>query len=364
MQGTMRRTIQKMLQKTIQGIRQKTGQGINSRLTIALLVFCCIFGWHSGISLAAGAIDTSASVSVTLEYYQEKQPVAGVPFDLYCIADADAYGEYTLTQTFVNYPVRVDGLSAEAWKSLAETLCTYIDRDKVPPLCSGNTDAQGKLQFPEQNTLQNGASLKPGLYLVRGRELNRDGYIYTTEPFLVQLPSQDKETNTWVYAVTAQPKHTRTQIPPQVPEDDTVERKVLKVWKNDNDKVRPTQITVQLLWDGAVYDTVTLCKDNNWRYTWKELPEYRADGSRIVWQVTEKDLKNYTVLVTQEGITFVVTNTYSPGDGSDKTPPGPGGKLPQTGVLWWPVPVLAGSGILLLFGSSLLKRKDRHEKGL
>lgn len=359
MQGTVQRTMQKAMQRT----RQRT----SSRLTAALLVFCCIFWWYSGISLAAGAIDTSAQVSITLEYYQEKQPVAGVPFDLYCIADVDAYGEYTLTQTFVNYPVRVDGLTAEAWKSLAETLCAYIDRDKIPSLCSGNTDAQGRLQFPEQNTLKNGASLRPGLYLVRGRELNRDGYIYVTEPFLVQLPSQDKESNTWVYDVTAQPKHTRTQIPPQVPEEDTIERRVLKVWKKDSEKVRPTQITIQLLRDGTVYDTVTLTKDNNWRYTWKELPEYRGDGSRIVWQVTEKGLKDYTVLVTQEGITFVVTNTYSPGDGSDhNTPPGSGngGKLPQTGVLWWPVPVLAGSGILLLFGSILLKRKDRHEKGL
>lgn len=55
-------------------------------------------------------------------------------------------------------------------------------------------------------------------------------------------------------------------------EGDTIERKVLKVWRDDgNEEKRPEQIVVQLLRDGEVYDTVTLSNDNNWRYTWPEL---------------------------------------------------------------------------------------------
>ena len=48
-----------------------------------------------------------------------------------------------------------------------------------------------------------------------------------------------------------------------------------------------------------------------------------------------------------------------PGD-SDK--PDPGGKLPQTGQLWWPVPVLAGAGLLMLaFGWSSWRRARNEE---
>ena len=63
----------------------------------------------------------------------------------------------------------------------------------------------------------------------------------------------------------------------------------------------------------------------------------------------------YTVTVTQEGTLFVVTNTY-PG----KTPP----KLPQTGLLWWPVPLLACAGLALVLAGAGARRRGRgsHEK--
>ena len=64
--------------------------------------------------------------------------------------------------------------------------------------------------------------------------------------------------------------------------------------------------------------------------------------------------EDYTVAVTQQEITFTVTNT------NDNPPPPPPDepKLPQTGLLWWPVPVLAGIGaVALFFGIFLLLRK-------
>ena len=52
---------------------------------------------------------------------------------------------------------------------------------------------------------------------------------------------------------------------------------------------------IELLKDGEIYDTVILSGDGNWRYEWKNLPEFNADGTKIVWRVTEKNLKDYTV---------------------------------------------------------------------
>ena len=46
-------------------------------------------------------------------------------------------------------------------------------------------------------------------------------------------------------------------------------------------ELRPSEVVIELLKDGKLYDTVTLNEKNNWRHTWRGLPEYSADGSKI-----------------------------------------------------------------------------------
>ena len=286
---------------------------IRKQLLSLLLCMICFFMLLPVQVFAAGAIDTSRDVGLTIRYVYDKTPISGVQFDLYRVADVDAYAQFTLTGDFKNYPVQVSDMTAEAWKTLAETLSGYVDRDKLTPLDSGKTDANGTLTFPNQ-----GSSLKPGLYLVVGRQLVQDGYTYTTEPFLVSLPNLDAGSDTWTYDVAVTPKFTRTENPP-TPDEKTVTRKVLKVWSGDIEQSRPKEVIVQLLKDGEVYDTVTLNTANNWRYTWEKLPGYNEDGSQIIWSVVEKELSDYKVSITQEGITFTVTNTYSPDEPGDDT---------------------------------------------
>ena len=80
----------------------------------------------------------------------------------------------------------------------------------------------------------------------------------------------------------------------------------MKVWEDDGTEARPESVTVQLLRNGEVYDTVTLSDENGWSHTWTGLDK---DDT---WQVVEADVPDdYTVTVTREGITFVVTNTRS-----------------------------------------------------
>ena len=91
-----------------------------------------------------------------------------------------------------------------------------------------------------------------------------------------------------------------------------VERTVVKVWAGDTEAVRPTKAVVQLLKNGALYATVTLNAENEWTYTWSGLPEYNQDGTKIAWSVAEQEIANYDVVITQDGTTFTVTNTYDP----------------------------------------------------
>ena len=71
-------------------------------------------------------------------------------------------------------------------------------------------------------------------------------------------------------------------------------RTVTKVWddQNNNDRKRPTSIQVQLMYDGNVYDTVTLSETNHWTYTWTELPKYSdvAANTEYVYTVKEVDV--------------------------------------------------------------------------
>lgn len=328
----------------------------NKRICAGVLALLCILLFPVPV-FAAGAIDPAKDVSLTISYQHEDTPVSDVPFQLYCVAEIDQYAEFTLTGDFKDYPVRVNGLDSDAWRALAETLAGYVQRDGLIPLDSGKTDRSGLVVFPNQQQ-----RLSPGLYLVTAEPITIDGYTYVTEPFLVSLPNLDKSSDTWQYDVSVAPKYTRTYNPPDRPNDETVDRKVLKIWDDGGaSENRPKEITVQLLKDGKVFDTVRLNADCGWKHLWTDLPKYE-NGRLLVWRVVEQRVEDYTVSVTQEGITFVVTNTCEHPEIPDQpTPENPGPKLPQTGVLWWPVPVLTAVGLAFLAAGTLFLKKKDHE---
>lgn len=319
---------------------------------------------------AAGRIDLSRPVTLTLSCLDGDVPVHGAGVSIYLVALADDTGELSVTDDFSGFNIDIRGKNDDAWRLLASTLEGYVLRDSVEPTDAGQTDSAGQLRFPT-----GGKALSAGLYLVRTARHVQDGLYYDAEPFMIMLPALDYEENDWIYDVSASPKFSSQPIPPL---GETVERRVLKVWKDDGEEQRPDSITVQLLRDGEVYDTVVLSDENNWRYEWTGLDA----GS--TWNVTETAESGYSVTIGLEGVTFVITNTAEPtepdnpspsptppgGDSPTPTPPGgdtpsPSGPstptLPQTGVLWWPAPVLAVCGTALLLCGALMKKRKRHE---
>ena len=347
------------------------------RKTLACLLLALLL--LPGSALARGLVDTRQTASLTLRY-----PVADITFRLYRVAEISDTGTFALTEDYADCGVSLDQKDQTGWKGAAAALDAWTAREAKEPDASGKTAQDGTLTL---------SGLALGMYLVAWDRHTSGGDAYTPDPFLISLPGLNEQDG-WVYSVTADPKYGKT------PEGGgggdsgpgTVDRKVLKVWADEGQEdARPASVRVQLLRDGKVYDTVTLSAGNGWRHTWKNLSD------KYTWQVVEEDVPDgYTVTVAREGITFVVTNTAetdipdepspegpgepgNPGEpGSPGEPEGPsapgdgteipdeptpqGSKLPQTGVLWWPVPLLACGGMaLFLLGWARRRREEDHE---
>ena len=307
----------------------------------------------TSVAQAAGRIDLSRKPTLTLSYRDGRTALSGATFSIYRVADADETGELTVRSEFDDFDLDIRGTNDSRWRAMAQTLESYVLRRELTPADSGKTDKTGVLTFPTQEK-----KLPAGLYLVIGERHTQGGYHYDAEPFFVLLPTQDLEKNEWVYDVSANVKFDKTPVPD---DDDTVTRKVLKVWDDDGaEDSRPREITVELLKNGRVYDTVKLSEKNNWRYTWSDLD---ADAR---WTLTEKTVSGYTVSITREGITFVVTNTKKP-DRTEPpdTPPKPSHPsnpakptLPQTGAVWWHVEALALAGLVFLILGALDRKRE------
>lgn len=85
---------------------------------------------------------------------------------------------------------------------------------------------------------------------------------------------------------------------------------VTKVWDDmdNNDGMRPDEITVQLFGDGVETRTATLTADNDWTYEFTDLPVYNQ-GEEIIYTVVEVTVPDgYTSVV--DG--FEITNSYTP----------------------------------------------------
>lgn len=301
-------------------------------------------------ALAARPIDVHHESSLRVQVTPDGMPQVGVEMRLYQVAVVSRECLFTLTGEFEDYAVSLNDNDSDSWRELATTLEGYVRTDKLEPTQVVETGEDGIAAFEH---------LATGLYLVVADRwyVSADSY-YIPSPILVSLPSLDTE-DKWVYDITVNAKLTAGWIPPVT---EYAEISVLKIWQDEGSDKRPVQIEAELYNNDQLVDTVTLSKENNWQHTWTKLD---PNG---VWIVREKDVsEGYTVSVEKQGTRFVLTNTLeqppedpddpdTPPDEPDTPPDEP--ELPQTGVLWWPVPVLMAAGLFFLLVGAIRQRRD------
>ncbi len=121
---------------------------------------------------------------------------------------------------------------------------------------------------------------------------------------------EDDPDNPTITATNADVDGLEVQID-NTPGEDLIEIIGSKTWVDgdDEDGIRPDSITIHLLADGEEADSVTVTADDNWAWSFKDMPKYQDDGTtEIVYTITEDEVDDYDTMV--DGLN--VTNTHEP----------------------------------------------------
>ncbi len=357
------------------------GKVINRIWILCMAIFMCVCMLPESVFASEESkinipdVDTTRTdCSITVTHLDpDENVVEGVISHLYKIADVDEdynftfKSEFGTNETFDIYDL-VTSQFQEKW---VETLSTVIAENSIEATQSGVSDSNGQTVYSE---------LETGAYMLISESITKDEWLYSFEDFITAIPLFiDGE---FVYNITASPKKSKTEF------EDPEYYYVVKRWSDSGyEGNRAAYVTIHIFCDGVEVETVKLSADNNWSYKWKSEKGHK-------WTVTEDPVEGYSSSVSRDGNTFVITNTYIPPDEPDEpdepeepdvpSEPGepdypnleetPGGevlgmirkigevlgakRLPQTGLLWWPIPFLVIAGLLFIgLGIRSLKKK-------
>lgn len=243
-------------------------------------------------------------------------PVSNMNVSLYRVADEN----YNLVDSFSDYSIDLK----QDVQGAANALENRILMDNIQADASGFSDSLGNASF---------SGLESGIYLIVGKEVFQDGVFYMPQVSLVSLSGDLSVDLKYETSNKASRIH------------------VLKVWKRDSKKSRPKSIEVCLLRsDGIVVDRVVLNSDNQWSTTWDNL------STLYTYRVIETSVPSgYKESCSRENDTIILTNT---GNYTDKVEDKKDEELPNSGQLWWPVPVLLFVGLVLYGLGRHLKNEE------
>lgn len=334
-------------------------------LTVSvLLLTICFFS----ISFAA-----PAQYDINIDYFCDNACVPYAEFKLYHVADVNSDGSFSAAGVFESFPIILNGLDTDGMIETANALDGLVLMHEISPVATGKTEADGKLSF---------SRLTSGMYLLIGSRTVYDGDIYTVSPGLYILPGDGGKD------ITINPKAEHISDT-----DTNIDIKVAKSWDDKGfEKMRPDSIGATLYRDGKYYDSVKLTAETGWSYVWNDL------DSRYIWTAVENLEDGYFYTVIKNGDTFVFRNAkgdtpefinepttvpeettfpaettfpeettatvYTTNPTETTTPTEttePGEKIPNTGLLIWPVTVFSIIGAFLIIVGWAFIRKSEYE---
>lgn len=308
-----------------------------NRMNRALGVLLCLMILLQPLCVFARGLDTSRKCNLELTYSSESTAFPDLEIRVYRVARTTGLGIFEKVAPYDRYPVEVTNITSQTeWNEVATTLRGYVQVDGIQPYSITRTDGEGRASFE---------NLETGLYLVAGVTAQTADETYVFFDFMLSLPGvQD---GVYTYDVSAKPKSRKTG-----PSDDPVTYTVLKLWKDEgHENRRPADVTVDLLQDGAVVETVILNARNDWKYS------FQCEDGKSTWTVVERNVpKGYAVKVIDKGTSFVIVNTW---EQPPVDPPETGETFPLR--LYIVVTCFAGF-LLLILGVTFGRKSHEQEK--
>ena len=273
--------------------------------------------------------DSKQTCNLEITYSKNEVLFSELEIKIFRVADEN----FVKASPFENYPINVENIESQTeWSRVATTVSGYVNLDNIKPYKTSLTDNLGKVIFED---------IEKGLYLVSGVVAEKNNKVYTFFDSMVFLPAVSESGNS--YDVNIKPKSVEISL-----EEKTFS--VVKLWQDDsNSYKRPNAITVDIVKDGTVVDTVKLNSKNNWSYTFKT-----AD-IKSKWSVVEKNVPTgYTVTVTEKETAFVIINTFN-------SPTNPSTNTPQTGdnsSIELYIIIFCVSGLMIIILGVGMRRKE------
>lgn len=302
-------------------------------LVILLTLIMCI-----NLAYAAG-------ITVEIDTKTDDVPVEGITWNITKVADKDVYGSYHLLADFAECAAPAEGMSAAELATLAGSYYNVIVAKGITPVTGAVSNSSGIAVIE---------GLEKGVYVFACEEYVKDYKKYTPVPAIIEITGQE----TGAVRVEAKFQVQELQRPTRY------QYRVEKVWsgEDNNTKYRPSKVVIEIFCDGNSVEEVTLDASNNWNYEWESESDHN-------WSVIEKDVSEYyKVVYKEQDGKFVVENTFASNITPTPTPVNPTGtptptttpKLPQTGQLNWPVPMLLLAGMILIgIGITILSKSKK-----
>lgn len=201
-------------------------------------------------------------------------------------------------------------------KNIANMMVSLIYKNNIKETYCGVTNNK-KLEIN---------NIPDGCYLVIGQNFVKDDIKYSFLPTIIKIKDN----------VEITPKYEKENV-------GKINLEVIKTWKDS--KNTHNEISVSLYENGTVIQTVVLNTENNFKYVFENL-----DNKNEYTVFEDKIPANYTLSINRNGNKINLINTENPSPSEEKE------KLPQTGLLRWPILYLMVLGVISIFLSFIITK--------
>lgn len=316
-------------------------------------VIFCLSCLATEVSAEAVCMD-----KMTILSQHNGEPIDNIKWNVFKIADFQNES-YVFSGEFSDCSEQINDSSTSQLQETASSLELYTKVNEIVPFLSA-TSEEGNVSYKD---------VPCGMFLITGTPVTIEDTYYMPSPSIITITEDDciKE------ELQVVPKF---RVMPYSERIFDFSCLIKTTWNDDNSSARPTSIKVILMRNGKKYDTAVLSELNNWSHQWNYL------SSEFEWSVIEETVPdNYTVTYketklnasnsSEHDIEFTINNTLVTTESTTATTTTATTTttsilkntkiLPQTGQLWWPVPILSCCG-LIIFGIGWFMFSEKRTK--